>query len=73
MPGDPWSCESNQPTSLIKAIARARSWYERIISGEIHNLEQIALCTGVTPRYVSRILRCEMISPRQVEGILSRG
>jgi AraC-like DNA-binding protein len=69
IPGTP-SRESDQATSLIKAIARAHFWYERIISGEVNSLEQLAHQADMTPRYVSRILRYGRMSPHMVKAIL---
>ena len=55
---------------LIKAVARAYTWYERLLSGEATSLRAIAREHGVTPRYVGRILRCAFLAPDLVEAIL---
>ena len=56
--------------SLIKAVARGYSWYERLVSGEVDSLRAIAKELRVTERYVSRILRCAFLAPDIVEAIL---
>ena len=55
---------------LIKAVARAHVWYERLLSGEATSLRAIAREHDVTPRYVGRLLRCAFLAPEIVEAIL---
>jgi site-specific DNA recombinase len=55
---------------LIKAVVRANSWMERIVSGEISTLEDLASETGFTKRYVSRTLRSAFLAPDITEMIL---
>jgi hypothetical protein len=55
----------------MKAIARARVWYERIVSGEVATMGQLGQETGLPSTYVKRILGCAMLSPRITEIILS--
>lgn len=56
--------------ALIKAVARAYTWYERLLSGEATSLQAIAREHSVMPRYVRRILRCAFLAPDLVEAIL---
>jgi hypothetical protein len=56
--------------ALIKAIARARSWYEKLLAGEVDSLATIAQQLRVHPRYVGRIFRCAFLAPSIVEAIL---
>ena len=55
---------------LIKAVARAHVWYERLLSGQGTSLTAIAREHGMTPRYVGRLLRCAFLAPEIVEAIL---
>ena len=55
---------------LIKAVARARSWYERLLSADATSVRAIARNEGVTPRYVGRLLRCAFLAPQVIEAIL---
>ncbi|SFI32782.1 Site-specific DNA recombinase [Collimonas sp. OK307] len=56
--------------SLVKAIARGRSWYEQLISLEKVKLTDLAAASGVNDRYASRILRSAFLAPDIVEAIL---
>ena len=47
---------------LIRAIARARCWYEKLISGKIKFLNEIARETRLDKRYINRVLRCAFLS-----------
>jgi site-specific DNA recombinase len=57
--------------SLVKAVARARRWYERIAAGEITTIGQLARISGLTRRYVRRILQCAHLSPQITEALLT--
>jgi len=61
---------AHRDESLIKAVARAHVWHERLVRGEVHSLRAIATELGVNERYVSRILRCAFLPPDIVEAIL---
>ena len=65
------SSEGTPIPSLVKAVARARDWYERIISGEVGTVGQLAQKTGLPSTYVKRILECALLSPQMTEIILS--
>jgi DNA invertase Pin-like site-specific DNA recombinase len=64
------SCEGARVPSLVKAVARARDWYQRIIAGEIKTMSQLAKESGLPRRYVRRILRCASLSPSITETLL---
>jgi len=55
---------------MLKAIARARDWYEKLTSGEVDSLQTIAKQTSLGKRYVSRIFQCAFLAPDIVEAIL---
>jgi site-specific DNA recombinase len=57
--------------SLISAIARARRWYEQLVSGDITSIEQLAKQTGLNRRYLRQALRCATLSPEVTEAILA--
>jgi site-specific DNA recombinase len=57
--------------ALLKGIARARKWYEQIVSGEVGGIPKLAKKEGVTPRYVRKILPCMLLGPQGVECILA--
>ena len=56
---------------LVKAVARARDWYEQIISGEVGNVEEIARKTGMPSCDVKYALKFAMLSPQVTEAILA--
>jgi DNA invertase Pin-like site-specific DNA recombinase len=57
--------------SLVKTVARARTWYEQLISGEASSVEELARRAGFKCRYVRKILQCAVLSPDISEAILS--
>jgi hypothetical protein len=57
--------------SLVKAVARARDWYQRIVAGEINTISDLAQKSGLTRRYVRRILQCANLSPQITEALLT--
>ena len=66
------NCSEGTPIlSLVKAMARARDWYERIVSGEVSTVCQLAQQTGLSSTYVKRIMECAALSPQITEMVLS--
>ena len=57
--------------SLVKAIVRARDWYERIVTGEIESIDHLMQKSGLTRTYIMRIMRCARLSPKIVETVLA--
>jgi site-specific DNA recombinase len=56
--------------SLLKAIARAHLWRERIIASEIQTKAQLAAEAGLNASYLGRILRLMNLAPELVECTL---
>jgi hypothetical protein len=56
--------------SLVKAIARAREWYEQIAAGEITTMAQLSQESGLRRRYLRQILHCATLSPQITEALL---
>jgi site-specific DNA recombinase len=56
--------------SLIKAVARAREWVDRIARGEVPHQRAIAAETGLHRRYVGRIIQMAFLAPDITEAIL---
>ena len=65
------SSEGKPVPSLVKAIARAHSWYKRIVAREISSIDQLAQKSGLTRRYVRRILQFGYLSPQITEAVLT--
>jgi site-specific DNA recombinase len=57
--------------SLVKAVARSRGWYERIVAGEVATIAQLAQKSGLARRYVRRILQCANLSPKITQALLT--
>jgi site-specific DNA recombinase len=55
---------------LIKALARARGWYEKVIQGKAGDMRSLARDAGLTERYVGKVFRCAFLAPDIVETIL---
>jgi site-specific DNA recombinase len=57
--------------SLVKAVVRARHWFETLTSGQAGSLAEIAKAEGVNDRYVSRMIPLAFLAPDIVTRILS--
>jgi site-specific DNA recombinase len=55
--------------AILKAIARARRWYEQIVAGEAAGLPDIARREEINYAYVKRIFPLALLSPARVELI----
>jgi DNA invertase Pin-like site-specific DNA recombinase len=56
---------------LVKAVARARAWYEKVLQGQVSDMRSLAREAGLTERYVSKVFRCAFLAPDIVEAILA--
>ncbi|SLN77039.1 recombinase family protein [Oceanibacterium hippocampi] len=60
----------DKDAALIKAVARAHLWFDRLKSGEATSARAIAREEQVTGSYVSRFLKLAFLAPDIVEAIL---
>jgi site-specific DNA recombinase len=56
-------------SALLKAVARARVWFEELASGRVRSLDEIARNEGIAKRYVERLSRLVFVTPAIVEAI----
>jgi site-specific DNA recombinase len=56
--------------ALLKAIARARRWFEEVASGRVPSLTALARREGLAKRYVARLTKLAFIAPSIVEAIV---
>jgi site-specific DNA recombinase len=55
--------------ALLKALARARSWFEEVATGRVASLAAIGRREGLRKRYVTRLTKLAFIAPSIAEGI----
>ena len=65
----PKSSQQTNP-SLMKAVARGRVWYERVLADKSSDQRSLTLHAGVTERYVGLVFGCAFLAPDIVEAIL---
>lgn len=63
---------SNSTTALVKGIARARHWYEQVVSGKAGSIADLAKQARVTSHYVRRIFSCALLAPDLIEIVLNQ-
>ncbi len=71
LPHDDSCFEGERVPSLVKAVARAHGWYERMVAGEVATIGQLAQKSGLTRRYVRRILQLAHLSPQITEALIT--
>ena len=55
--------------ALLKAVGRARRWFDQLASGRATSLAAIASQEGISVRYVGRLIRLAFLAPPLVEMI----
>jgi hypothetical protein len=61
---------SGPDPAVVKAVARAQSWFEQLVSGKTHSMAQIAARENVTDNYVSNLIHLAWLPPYQIDLIL---
>jgi site-specific DNA recombinase len=71
--GPPSTAASLISRSLVKALARAHDWSQRLLNKTAASSRDLARQLGINHRYVDRILACAFLAPDIVEVILAGG
>jgi site-specific DNA recombinase len=58
--------------AILKAIARARRWYEQITTGAAESITQMAGMHGVSPRFIHLHMKLVQLSPQSIENLMTR-
>lgn len=61
--------DSDRQPGLIRAIARGRDWWRRLLAGE--SMEALCRHTGYSDRYIRRLLPLAFLSPRIVTQVVN--
>ena len=56
--------------ALLRAVARARRWFEEITSGRVRSSAEIARREGLPKGYVARLTRLGFLSPTIIEAVV---
>jgi hypothetical protein len=56
--------------TLLKAVARARRWFEEIASGRVRSSAEIARREALQKGYFARLMRPAFLSPSIVETVV---
>ena len=56
--------------ALVKALARAFRWKRMLESGEFATIAELAAMEGISPSYLTRVLRLTLLAPDIIEAIL---
>lgn len=57
-------------SALVKALARAHRWQRMLNSGEFATITELAEREGLTPSFLTRILRLTLLAPEIVTAVL---
>jgi site-specific DNA recombinase len=58
--------------AILKAIARARRWYEQITTGQTSSIAELAGVHGVSPRFIHMQMKLVQLSPHSIENMMNR-
>ena len=70
LPPDAQGAEPRPVPALVRAVARAHDWVERILNEDGVNQQSIADECGLDKRYISRLLPLAFLAPDITEAIL---
>jgi hypothetical protein len=62
---------SKPDPALIKAVARARRWFDDLVNGRARSFADIAAADRCSERYISRLMPLAFLAPEILEAVLS--
>jgi hypothetical protein len=68
------ACSASTPridSTILKATARARRWFDDLMSGRAASMAELGQREGIGKRYVSRMIRLAFLAPAMVESIVA--
>ncbi len=65
------SMDTRVDPALVKAIVRARRWFEQLANGEVTSFAEIAKAEGVSQRYVGRSIPLAFLAPDVISNVLT--
>ena len=69
--GETGASDARVDPALVKAIVRARQWFEQVASGKAQSFAEIARVEGISRRYVANLIPLAFLAPDIVASILS--
>lgn len=64
-------CKGKPDPNLLRAVARARLWFDELATGRVTTITQIARRENIDKGYVSRLLKLAFLPPMAVESIVA--
>jgi DNA invertase Pin-like site-specific DNA recombinase len=58
--------------AILKAVARARQWYEQITTGKAADIAQLAGVGGLSSRLIRMQMKLVQLSPQSIEKLITR-
>ena len=58
--------------AILKAVARARLWYEQLTTGEAGSIWQLAGMHDLSPRFLRAHMKLVQLSPQSIESLMNR-
>ena len=58
------------PPVLITALVKANGWWNKLVSGEVKSIRDLAEQVGTNERYVAWVLRLKHLATDMIEAIL---
>ncbi len=64
-----WAQDSKVDSTLMKAVARARSWFDDLAAGRVGSLLEISKGEGLSDRYIGNLIPLAFLAPEIVHQI----